>query len=290
MSKPVKKITTYLVITILLSSILYIQIIHAHSIAGYSFLLMWCPGIAAIITQLIFERSLRGMGWKLRPIKYQLVSYLTPLGYALVAYLVLWGCGLGHFAPGDVQQEISAQMNLPASLSTPIFVSVYFLISATLTVFFSAILALGEEIGWRGLLVPELAKITSYPKVGLISGLIWAAYHVPLILFADYNNEGVSVWYGLICFTVMIVAISYIFAWLRLRSGSLWTGVIMHAAHNTFIQSFFDQMTSKTGLTGYFAGEFGVLIALATIGTALIFWRKRQKLPQPKLLEASRSE
>ena len=250
MAKPVRKIATYLVITFLLSSIIYIQIIKTYSIAGYSFLLMWCPGIAAIITQLIFERSLRGLGWKFKPVKYQFVSYLAPLGYALVAYLVLWEAGVGRFAPGGVQQEISSQMNLPASLSTPTFVIVYFLINATIVVFFSGFLALGEEIGWRGLLVPKLSKITSFAKVGLISGLIWTAYHVPLILFADYNNAGVSVWYGLLCFTVMIVATSFIYAWLRLRSGSLWTGVILHAAHNTFIQSFFDKMTGKTGLTG----------------------------------------
>lgn len=290
MSKPLRKIAIYLLITFLLSSIIYMQIIETHSIAGYSFFLMWCPGIAAIITQLVFERSLRGLGWKFKPAKYQLVSYLTPLGYALVAYLFLWGAGLGRFAPGEVQQEISSQMNLPASLSSPTFVIVYFLINATIIVFFSGFLALGEEIGWRGLLVPELSKITSYPRVGLISGLIWTAYHIPLILFADYNNEGVSVWYGLLCFSVMVVATSFIYAWLRLRSGSLWTGVIMHAAHNTFIQSFFDKMTGQTSLTSYLAGEFGLLIALTTIVSALIFWRKRHELQQQHLLEITRSE
>jgi len=37
----------------------------------------------------------------------------------------------------------------------------------------------------------------------------------------------------------MIVSISFVFAWMRLKSGSLWTGVLLHASHNLFIQAFF---------------------------------------------------
>jgi hypothetical protein len=56
--------------------------------------------------------------------------------------------------------------------------------------------ALGEEIGWRGFLVPELAKVSSFAAVGLISGSLWALWHAPMILFSHYN-EGTPAWYAL---------------------------------------------------------------------------------------------
>jgi len=287
MSKPVKKITVFVVITFALSSAFYVLSIRENSVSKYAFPIMWCPGIAAIVTQLIFERSLRDMGWKFRPIKYQLASYLTPLAYVLVAYLLLWSSGLGRFAPKDIQQVVSGQLNLPESLSLPAFVLIYFLVVATLVVLTSMITALGEEIGWRGLLVPELAKITSYSKTSLISGIIWAVYHMPVLLFADYNNEGSPVWYSLICFTIMVIAICFAFTWLRLKSGSLWTAAILHAAHNAFIQAFFTPMTADTGYTAYFIDEFGLLLVLTTVIAGTIFWRKRNELPTTGAVVAS---
>ena len=79
---------------------------------------------------------------------------------------------------------------------------------------------LGEEIGWRGFLVPELFKTMGFTATALFSGIIWALWHYPVLIGADYN-AGTPAWYGLICFTVMILAISFIFAWMRLKSGSL---------------------------------------------------------------------
>lgn len=40
--------------------------------------------------------------------------------------------------------------------------------------------AAGEEIGWRGFLVPELAKGLPFTAVALVSGIIWAAWHYPI--------------------------------------------------------------------------------------------------------------
>lgn len=45
----------------------------------------------------------------------------------------------------------------------------------TVTPLFSIFLGLGEEIGWRGFLVPQLAKLTTFTWVALISGIIWAS-------------------------------------------------------------------------------------------------------------------
>jgi len=42
--------------------------------------------------------------------------------------------------------------------------------------------ALGEEIGWRGFLVPELFKTMGFTSAALFSGVVWACWHYPLVI------------------------------------------------------------------------------------------------------------
>ena len=138
----------------------------------------------------------------------------------------------------------------------------------------SLLTATGEEIGWRGLLVPELAKRYNFSVTSLTSGIIWALFHYPAILFADYHSSA-PLWYAMIMFTIMAIAASFAFAWLRLKSGSLWTAAILHASHNLFIQAIFDQLTLDFGLTPYLTTEFGVGLAAAYTLVAIYFWTRR---------------
>ena len=131
----------------------------------------------------------------------------------------------------------------------------------------------------RGFLVPELSNLMSYTKVSLTSGLIWAVWHYPLLIFGHYNN-GTPVWYGILCFTIMVVSISFVFTWFRLKSGSLWTGVMLHASHNLFIQSFFTPITFSTGHSNWYTDEFGAVVPAITILFAIYFWTRRRELDQ----------
>jgi membrane protease YdiL (CAAX protease family) len=101
---------------------------------------------------------------------------------------------------------------------------------------------------------------------------------MPLIIFADYNG-GTPTLYSIACFAIMVVGISFPFAWLRLRSGSVWPVAILHASHNLFIQGFFDQVTVDTGITKYLLSEFGAVLALAAAITGWLFWRIDRKHP-----------
>jgi membrane protease YdiL (CAAX protease family) len=138
--------------------------------------------------------------------------------------------------------------------------------------------ALGEEIGWRGFLVPELSKTTSFTATSLISGAVWSLWHYPILIYGDYN-AGTPTWYGLACFTVMVIAISFVFAWMRLKSGSLWTGAILHGSHNLYIQGIFTPLTRNTGKTAWFIDEFGCVLPLVAMAFAIYFWSKRGELP-----------
>jgi membrane protease YdiL (CAAX protease family) len=138
--------------------------------------------------------------------------------------------------------------------------------------------ATGEELGWRGFLVPTLARNMSFGRTAIVSGAIWAAWHVPLIVFADYNG-GTPTWYSVLCFAVMVTSLGVPFAWLRLRSGSVWPAAILHASHNLFVQAFFDRVTVNTGPTRWLTSEFGAALAVTIAVTAWLFWRARDAVP-----------
>jgi membrane protease YdiL (CAAX protease family) len=77
----------------------------------------------------------------------------------------------------------------------------------------------------------------------------------------------------------MVVGISFIYAWMRLKSGSVWTGMLLHASHNLWVQSIFDPLTTDTGRTKYVIGEFGIGLAIAGAVSGYVFWRRRGELP-----------
>jgi len=137
---------------------------------------------------------------------------------------------------------------------------------------------MGEELGWRGLLVPELAKATGYTRVSILTAVIWSAFHYPILVLSDYHSSA-PVWYSLIMFTLSIVGISFISTWLRLKSGSVWTGVILHASHNQVIQRILDPLTVDLGSTQYLTTEFGAGLAGVYLVVGFWCWKRRKDVP-----------
>ena len=82
------------------------------------------------------------------------------------------------------------------------------------------------------------------------------------------------------CFMVLIISMSFIYTWFRIKSGSLWTAVILHASHNLFIQKIFSPLTEDTGRTAYFIDEFGIVLPIVGIGFAIYYWSRRKELNQ----------
>lgn len=269
-------IITYLIATFALSAILWALIIHAGSIGAgrglYVTLLMWCPALGALITLRVLGRPASSLGWAWKT-RYQVLGYLIPLGYALAAYLAVWLTGFGGFPNQKVLDAFAKDAGwtgLPSGAVLMLFV----LITGTVGMVGSTASALGEEIGWRGFLVPQLKRVSSFTTTALVSGIIWASWHMPLILFADYRSS-TPVWYSVTCFAVMVIGISFLFAWMRLRSDSLWPCAFLHASHNLFIQAILTPLTTDTGKTAWAIDEFGGALALAGIAIGIAVWTKR---------------
>ena len=275
-----KKISLYYALTLVFSGVFNALVLHAGKMDAGNLLYvtgaMWSPAFAAFVTKSIFHENIRELPWRFGPARYVWLGYLIPIAYAVPLYLVVWLTGLGGFADSAFIKRTAEQFgwsNLPPSVTLALFV----LLTATLGLVGKTSRALGEEIGWRGFLVPELNKVVGFSGVGIISGLMWAAYHYPVLLFADYNAGGPP-WYGLTCFTLMVVADSFILAWLTLRSGSLWPAAILHGSHNLIIQSVLTPMTRDTGPTKYIIDEFGIGLVITIAIGAIVVWRKRGEL------------
>ena len=252
------RVYTFLALTLALSSVFYYLAFSSGSAGRYGAFWMWCPGLAAVLTSMRYRDVVRDFGWGMPNRIYLLDGYLTPLVYSAVIYGLVWVTGIGGFKPPRLTQT---------------------LIYATLGLVTACLAALGEELGWRGLLVPQMAKITSFTRASALSGLIWAAWHYPMILFADYNS-GAPLWFVVPVFTATVVGASFYVNWLRLASGSLWPAVVFHGATNLFIQQIFLDMTVMKPLTPYFVDDFGLGYTAAMLVLGFMAWRNRGRLPK----------
>lgn len=148
---------------------------------------------------------------------------------------------------------------------------------AVLLFVFALILTIGEEIGWRGFMLPRVQQLTGRRRSAGITGLAHGCFHLPLILIATtFNTEG-SRWV-VIPVTVLLIAVAGVFyAWLRDRSGSVWPVAIGHTLANvTFIWGLAVVAPTTSTSLGAVAGPTGVanLAAFATfVVLALVLLR-----------------
>jgi len=275
-----KPVLIFLLINFSVSSIFYFFIIFSGSIGNadgnYIIGMMWSPGISTIITMKILKRNISDLGWKWGELKYQLRSYLIPLAYISIAYLIIWNFGFGKFYNQNTFDYMAGTLGL-GGIGNNFAVLIYVLLTALFGIILSMATALGEEIGWRGFLVPELYKHLGFTKTSLIVGFIWGAWHLPILIFSDYNI-GATSWYAATCFMTLVISISFIYTWFRIKSGSVWTSVILHASHNLFLQQIFTPLTEDNGNTEYFIDEFGIILPITTLAFAVYYWNKRHEL------------
>ena len=261
MSKTAKKLLLFAALGIPASCALYAVIIGSGvGINGgsvFALALMWVPGLAALLSKLAVDHSVKGMGWRLslRGLRCMGTAYVIPLGLCLAVYTLAWITGLGGHTAHTPMQDF---------------------VMATLGVLVSMLAALGEELGWRGFLLTELRRLCPDTKVSVIIGIVWFFYHAPLIAFSNYNNGNVPA--SLICFFVMVMGFTFLADFLCVRAHSFWPAVLLHASHNVFVQSVFDTSTINGPYTQYFTSEFGIGLAAGYAIVCLILYCHTKKV------------
>ena len=227
-----------------------------------AFAFLSAPPFLAVAVRLARQRNLRGFGWKPGHPAYLLVGWAFPIIVALVVYGVAWAAGLIAPVPGRTAGAltlIGPTVGITLGLAVP-------------TLLF-------EELGWRGFLVPELARFLSFGRVALVSGAVWALFPYPFLISPAYAEVPPTV-PSVFAFTAGIIAASFPLAWLRLRSGSVWPAVLAHAAHNAFVNDVLAREFQPTGPVGAaFVGESGFGLAAGYAVLAWWCWKHRGMIP-----------
>lgn len=252
-----REVAVFLFLTFFFSAFFYYFIANVQDSGWYEFGLMWCPGVASIITSLLFQRNLKGFGWGVGNVRLLVASYFFPIVELFIVYGAIWFLGFGGFA--GFEHNFMTQLAL--------FPMILMALEGT---YFAGRSALGEEIGWRGYLVPKLLSAYSPNTVSIFVGTVWSVWHFPIMLTGDYGSH-TPLWYQLICFTCTLVGASFVYTWFRVKSASLWTAAMLHTTWNLFKFHVFEDLTIDTGNTAYYSGETGLFFALWGVMLSMTF-------------------
>jgi len=193
---------------------------------------MLAPGIGAILAtvsglrQPLSTLNLRRLGDR----KAYLWAWLLPPLLAILAGILTLLFGLGKL---DLEFTLirQAMANAPGGESVPawLVVLIQAALSLTLAPLFNTLFGLGEELGWRGFLLPQLLPLGQGRAI-LLSGLVWGIWHAPAILQGhNYPSQPVL---GVFLMTVFCILMGAIFAWLYLRTRSPWAPALAHGSLN----------------------------------------------------------
>lgn len=88
--------------------------------------------------------------------------------------------------------------------------------------------SLGEELGWRGFMMPELLRRMNPLAASVVLGVAWGLWHLPIDLYAGFGVEGPG---AILMRVIYAIPLTVLFTWFYLRSnGSLLVALFLHAS------------------------------------------------------------
>ncbi len=280
-----KALTTFLILVFLISWPLFLvplafknadvqtrQIITTVAFA----LAMWGPGIAAIVATLTSGGSFRDLNLRrLGPKRFYLWAWLLFPLLTIVSSVVTVLFSIGEFDPNFTM--ISDMLPASEALNPALIVAAQVGAALTIAPLFNTLFAMGEELGWRGFLLPKLLPLGQWKAI-LISNIIWGLWHAPAIM-QGLNYPGYPI-AGILMMLVFTLLLGTIFSWLYLNTKSPWTPALAHGSVNAiaglpvlFLMPGFN--LALGGTLASVAGWLGLLVFVAWLVAS-------NRLPVPK--------
>ena len=279
MSRPLREVITYLGIAFSLAIAIALALPHA----GIGVLLSAMIPITTmvVITLVATPRGSRRRLWgsfglnrsgkRLWPF-----AILVPMLMAGVAYGAAVGLDVADLRDWDPAHGL-----------------VWWSVNVVTTLASMTVIFLGEEIGWRGYMLPRVQQLTSRRRAAVITGFVHGCFHLPLILIATTYDEFGSRWFvaPMVVATLTMGGVFYAYIWDR--THTVWPVAMAHGAVNSaFGWGAAAVVGSQTDLA-YVAGESGLatFVVAAVVGGLLLaraeVWRTDRvaSTDQPRPLE-----
>lgn len=276
-SMTIKRIVIFTVLTVAIAWAVFL-LVPALGLAygsGMSIIIvaaaMFVPALGSILTRLITKEGFRKM--YLRPNfkghgKAYLVLFFGP------TLLILLGMGIYFLVfPGTFDPELTMiqKMSQAAVGLTP---TTLLLVSLAQVVVIGPVVniipTLGEELGWRGYLLPKLREIFPDRKALVITGVIWGLWHLPVIVMGHNYGTGYAgyPWLGILMMTVFCVSLGIIEGYATIKLGSAIPAAMIHSTVNAgaglpvlFAKSGYNALLGPS-ITGLIGGIPFIVVAI----------------------------
>ncbi len=225
MREEIKKSIIFIILVLIVSYIVGFSVIFLKSrivlpqnfFAIFPIIYMYIPiFIVLIVEKYIFHKSLKEFGTYFKFNIYILLAIVIPI---ILIFLSLFS--------SLIFKDISLNLNY----FKPDYIALIILQGVIIGSTINALVALGEEFGWRGYLLKNLIHLGFY-KSSLIIGFVWGIWHAPMVLLGlNYPDHE---FLGIFMMVIFCILLTPIMVYLTLKSKSIITPSIFHGVLNAF--------------------------------------------------------
>ena len=193
---------------------------------------MWGPGIAAIfVTLFVAKQPFSSLRLNtLGPKRFYLWAWFLPVVLTILGgiFTLLFGIAKLDLNFTMIREALSAA---PGGADVPpaVIVLMQTLLALTFAPIINMLFTMGEELGWRGFLLPRLLPLGQWKAV-ILSGVIWGVWHAPAIV-QGHNYPGYPI-LGVFMMIIFCVLLGTIISWLYLNTKSPWVAALAHGSIN----------------------------------------------------------
>lgn len=288
-----KKLKIYLIWTFAIAWVL--QVIGSiFSLQGNSLMFtlvlsvsMYAPFFGTLLARV----PLQGMGLKPKfkgNLKYFVAAWLLPAVFTAlgaVLYFIIFpdrldltGMYIREAGGEGVIQQLEAE-----GLTLSMYMAISVISAPMYAPWINMFFALGEEVGWRGAMDPMLRDYFGKAKGSIIGGMIWGAWHWPVMIIAGYEY-GKGYWgepiLGMVLFCLFAVVAGTLLDYLYEKTDCIWAPALAHGAINgvcSVPMLFLNTAYSNQLTIGPLPIGFISMIPMMIVAAIVLWQQKKQK-------------
>lgn len=200
---------------------------------------MYAPFLATLIARI----PLKGMGWKPKfkgKFRFWLAVWFLPGVFTFLGgllYYVIFPSRLDLTGQYIILQagEAAIQQLEAQGITIPMYLVIMAVQVFTYAPLVNMFVALGEEVGWRGAMQPMLNSRFGKKKGRILGGVIWGAWHWPVMVIAGYEY-GLEYWgapfFGMALFCLITTVMCILLDVAYDKTDCIWIPSLGHGAIN----------------------------------------------------------